>query len=467
MSMKYSRLSNFTEQPNFKKPLPFLARLKCICFIVCLLAIAKPNFAQNADTASALTLQDCINFALGHQPSIKQTSIDIEIAKTTNAINLAGWLPQASFGGTLSHYLSLPTNFVTNSTTGEQLKQKSGIINTFTPALTVTQSIFSPSLLYAKDAAPLYVKQAEQINDSSKINIIAAVSKSFYNLLLTLQQINVLKEDTARLGKAFHDSYHQYVAGIVDETDYEQAQITLNNSRALLRQSAESINPLYATLKQSMGYQPEKQFNVLYDTLQMMTEADFDTTQVLQYEKRIEFQVLQTQKALQKQETRYYQKAWLPTVSAFFNYYLPFQNNTLTSLFGTSYPYSNIGVQFSMPIFTGFARLNSVKRSQLQEDVINWGEIGLKSEIYTEYATALANYKSNAYNFQLYRENQALAKRVYKVVYLQYQEGVVPYLNVITAESNLITSEIGYINALFQLLSSKIDLEKAMGLIKP
>jgi multidrug efflux system outer membrane protein len=46
---------------------------------------------------------------------------------------------------------------------------------------------------------------------------------------------------------------------------------------------------------------------------------------------------------------------------------------------------------------------------------------------------------------------------------LQYKQGIVPYLNVITAESNLISSEIGYLNALAQLLSNKIDLEKSMG----
>jgi len=33
----------------------------------------------------------------------------------------------------------------------------------------------------------------------------------------------------------------------------------------------------------------------------------------------------------------------------------------------------------------------------------------------------------------------------------------------IVAESNLIQAEVGYTNALFQLLSSKIDLEKALG----
>jgi outer membrane protein TolC len=59
----------------------------------------------------------------------------------------------------------------------------------------------------------------------------------------------------------------------------------------------------------------------------------------------------------------------------------------------------------------------------------------------------------------------AMAKDVYGVVSLQYKQGFVAYLNVITAESNLISSEISYLNALFQVLSSKIDLEKAMGKI--
>ena len=77
----------------------------------------------------------------------------------------------------------------------------------------------------------------------------------------------------------------------------------------------------------------------------------------------------------------------------------------------------------------------------------------------------MANYKGNFYNLQLLQKNVAMAKRVYFVVTLQYKQGIVPYLNVITAESNLITSETSYLNALFQLLSSKIDLEKSMGII--
>ncbi|MDB5154017.1 MAG: oprM 3, partial [Mucilaginibacter sp.] len=122
-----------------------------------------------------------------------------------------------------------------------------------------------------------------------------------------------------------------------------------------------------------------------------------------------------------------------------------------------------IGLSVSIPIFTGFARLHNVHKARLQEQLINWSEVDLKSQIYKEYTTALANYKSNYYNLQLLQKNVNLAKRVYFVVTLQYRQGIVPYLNVITAEANLISSEISYLNALFQVLSNKIDLQKAMG----
>jgi len=459
--------------------------------------------AQTADTTKLLvaannpgngndflTIKQCIDYALIHQPLINQAIINVDVARTTNAIALSSWLPQVNATGDAIHYIqqsaytgavvsngsttSTGTTTTTGSSTGgtttttgsgtsNGTTTRQSASNSFIPELTVSQAIFSPSLLYAAKSAPLLVTQAQQVTDSTKIYLVSAVSKAFYNVLLTLEQINVLKEDTARLGRNLRDTYHQYKGGIVDETDYEEAAISLNNSMASLKQANENVVPQYASLKQLMGYPPQQQFNVNFDTLQMMQDIHMDTTQQLAYEKRIEFQQIRTQKAIQNEQVNYYKAAFLPTVSAFYNYDLAYENNRLQDLFISSYPSSLIGVSVSIPIFTGFSRLHSLHKAKLQEEILNWSEINLKSQIYTEYTSALANYKSNLYNLGLLQKNVALAKRTYFVVNLQYKQGIVAYLNVITAESNLISSEISYLNALFQTLSSKIDLEKAMG----
>ncbi|WP_183572693.1 TolC family protein [Mucilaginibacter sp. X5P1] len=413
-----------------------------------------------------LTIQQCIDYALVHQPALNQTLINQSITRETNAIALSSWLPQVNATGSAVHYIqqSNYSSTTTGTSTGStNTATRSSAANSFIPELAVSQAIFSPSLLLAAKSAPLLVTQSKQITDSTKIYLVSAVSKSFYNVLLTLEQINVLKEDTARLGKNLRDAYHQYKGGIVDETDYEEAAISLNNSKASLKQANETVVPQYAVLKRLMGYPPEKQFNVNFDTLQMAQSINVDTTQQLAYEKRIEYQQLKTQKDIQNEQIKYYRTSFLPTVSAFYNYDLAYENNRMSDLFSNSYPSQLIGVSISIPIFTGLSRIHSLHRAKLQEEVLNWGEVDLKSQIYSEYTSAMATYKSNLYNLKLLQQNVTLAKRTYFVVSLQYKQGIVAYLNVITAESNLISSEISYLNALFQTLSSKIDLQKAMG----
>jgi outer membrane protein TolC len=424
---------------------------------------AKSQINNPPDTASALTLDQCVAYALKHEPMINMSIVNVAIVRATNAINTSGWLPQVSIAGTLTHYNTLPTGFFTDS--GKLVNSKTGIVNTITPTLQVTQTIFNPALLYAVHSAPLYVKQAEQITDSTKIEIIAAVSKSFYSLLNTLEQINIFKEDTARLAKNVNDTYHQFVSGISDKTNYDEAVISLNNSLFSLRQAIENVRPQYAILKQVMGYPPLQQFNVLYDTTAMQSNIVFDTTQQLQFERRIEYQVLQTTKLLQSQTVDYYRHAWLPTVGAFFNYEYEFENNNFSQLVNQAYPFSYEGLTLSWPIFTGFARINNIKKARLQYDLLDWQEVELKSQIWNDYTTAMAGYKSNLYNLDISRDNVGLAKETYDIVELQYLQGVVPYLNVITAETNLISSELTYETSLFQVLSSKIDLQKAMGII--
>ncbi|HET6256160.1 MAG TPA: TolC family protein [Puia sp.] len=446
------------------------SRICCVICLFCLSITAKSQLNQTPakvnqapDTAAALTLDQCVTYALKHEPNINMAIVNIAIVRATNAINTSGWLPQVGISGNFTHYNTLPTGFFSDS--GKLVNSKTGIVNTVTPTLQVTQTIFNPALLYAVHSAPLYIKQAEQITDSTKIDIVAAVSKSYYSLLNTLEQINIFKEDTARLAKNVSDTYQQFVSGVSDKTNYDEAVISLNNSLFSLRQAIENVRPQYAVLKQVMGYPPTSQFDVLYDTAEMKTHIDFDTTQQLQFERRIEYQYLQTTKALQQTTVDYYRKAWLPTLSAFFNYEYEFENNKFSQLFNQAYPFSYEGLTLSWPIFTGFARVNNIKKARLQYDLLDWQEVALKSQIWNDYTTAMANYKSNIYNLNVSRENVGLAKETYDIVDLQYLQGVVPYLNVITAETNLIQSELTYETSIFQVLSSKVDLQKAMGII--
>jgi outer membrane protein TolC len=152
-------------------------------------------------------------------------------------------------------------------------------------------------------------------------------------------------------------------------------------------------------------------------------------------------------------------------VSANGAYNLNFQNNDFAKLYGTNYPNSYAGLTLGVPIFQGGKRKANIRTAQLQlqrneEDFVN-----LQNTVNAQYAQALASYKGNLENYIALKENVTIASEVYNVIQLQYRSGIKTYLEVITAETDLRTAQINYFNALYQVLSAKVDVQRALGLI--
>ncbi|MEJ7739248.1 MAG: TolC family protein [Chitinophagaceae bacterium] len=259
------------------------------------------------------------------------------------------------------------------------------------------------------------------------------------------------------------DAFYQYQSGITDKTDYKRATITLNNARAQKKNGEESLKSKYAYLKELMGYPPKSDFELQYDTIRMKQEIYIDTLQPVSYDNRIEYQLLQTEKKLRQYNLKYNQWSFLPDVSAFGNYNLNFQNDRFSKIYSSTFPNSFTGLLFSIPIFQGGKRLQQIKQARLQLVQVDNVMLNLQNSINTEYQQAMAAYKSNLYNYLSQEQNVSLAKEVYDVIQLQYRSGIKTYLEVINSETDLRTAQINLYDALYQMLSSKIDVQQSLG----
>ncbi len=56
-----------------------------------------------------------------------------------------------------------------------------------------------------------------------------------------------------------------------------------------------------------------------------------------------------------------------------------------------------------------------------------------------------------------------LAQRIYDITQKKYKAGVGTSLEIVQAERDLYSAQSGEINALFGLISAKVDLDKALG----
>lgn len=406
------------------------------------------------------TLAGCVQYALKHQPLIQQSLIDEKITEETIKTKLADWYPQLNLDASYQNNIQLATSYFNGSYVNTGTHSISGI------DFSATQNIFNRDVLLASRTATDVRKEVGQITTGNRIGIAVQVSKAFYDVLLTQKQLDVLDEDIVRLSKSLKDAYNQYQGGIVDKTDYKRATISLNNAKAQHKQEEASLTASYFFLRQLMGYPDSATLQLQYDSTQLETDAQLDTLQQVNYDNRIEYKLLQTQKRLQQFNLKYYKWGYLPVVSAYGSYDLDYFNNNFGKLYNQSFPNSYIGLQLTFPIFQGFRRIHEVKSAQLQVDRVDWEIVGLKDSITTEYAQALALYKGNLANYDALKENVQLANEVYNVIRLQYQQGIKTYLDVIVAESDLRTSQLNYYTALYQLLQSKIDVQKALGTIQ-
>ena len=410
-----------------------------------------------------LTLAQCLNYALAYQPLVRQAQLDEGIADANNRVALAAWLPQVTLNGTAQHYFGLPFTVFPDPTTGISTPRQLGVKNVTTVGLAGTQVIYNNDVNLAARQARYNRLAAGQNTIYTKIGTVSDASKAFYDVLLSQRQLAVFDEDIRRLQRNFVDARNRYEAGIVDKTDYLQAEISLNNSLAGRKQSFEAVRAKTAYLQQLIGLPADRLIELKYDTLQLEQEAVADTLEHLDPANRIELQQVLTQKTLQKFNIDYYRYGFLPAFSAFGNYNSVYQNNLVSEQYQKAFRNSYTGVQLALPLFTGFRRTQNLRRARLVDERIDQDLLNTRNQITTEYATALANYKGYYEAYVRGRRNLELSKEVYKVVDIQYRAGIKAYLDLLVAQTTLRTSQLNYYSALFQVLTSKVELLRTQG----
>lgn len=422
--------------------------------------------AQTTSTDSTLgnaTLEQCIEYALKNQPYINQALIDEEIGERDIKSALSGWLPQINANGSFNHNFKQQVSVLNNN--GQTSFLTIGAKNTSMFSLQADQKILDAGLIQASKTAKYFREQYKQSTENTRIATVVDVSKAFYDILTSREQLNITDENIARLQKQLKDAFAQYEGGLVDRTDYKRAQISLSNSLADKKRISEMLKYKYAYLKQLIGYPVTRDLTINVNNTSMESEILLDTTQQLNYRNRIEYKQLETQRELQRINTSYNKLAYLPTLSGFINYNWNYMNSELSNLYDTSYPSSVGGLTLRIPVFQGTRRIQEIRKAQLQERRLELDLIDVRNQIQSQTEAAMASYKANLNDWKTARQNVGLSQEVYNTIKVQYDEGIKTYLELMTAETDLRTSQINYLNALYSLLSSKLDVQQALGTI--
>lgn len=408
-----------------------------------------------------MPIEEVISYTLKNRPGVKQAYLDQEVGEREIRSALSGWLPQVNANGSYNYNIKQQVNTLT--TNGETSFITFGSRNTSALTLQADQTFLDAGLIQASKTAKYYRKQYLQNTESAKITAVVDVSKAFFDILTSKEQIKIIEENISRVNKQLKDAKSQYESGLVDKTDYQRAQISLSNSLADQKRNRELLKYKYSYLKSLMGYPQDRPLEIAFDDRQMEKTILADTLQLLDYNKRVEYRLLVTKKELQSINTNYNKLAYLPKLSGFVNYGLNYLNDDFSSLYNKSFPTSVAGLTLSIPIFQGTKRTQEIRKSRLLERRADLDLENSRNEISSQYQQAMASYKAGLNDWKTAQANMEISKQVYDIIKLQYDEGIKSYLDLMTADTDLKTSQLNYLNALYALLSAKLDLQQSLG----
>jgi outer membrane protein len=205
---------------------------------------------------------------------------------------------------------------------------------------------------------------------------------------------------------------------------------------------------------------------MLADTLSIdVVKKDILDTTGFKYTDRNEIQLLNTVKELRELDLKRYKLAYVPTVSAFFNYsknalrqspdYLNFNEPWFTT--------SMAGLNMNIPIFDGFQRSNRVKQARYELEKTKNNVENLQRVIDFQREAAFNQFRNAIANLDVQERNLTLAEKVYNTTKKKYEQGLGSSFDVLQTDQSFEDAQSNYFQAMYDAVIAKISYYRSLG----
>ena len=410
-------------------------------------------------------LKEAIEYSLTNHPSTKIYNNEIDRVKFQTSEALSGYLPQISGKVSFDNNIERPTTMLPGAMFGQQkdIAVQMGQKYNSGASVQLDQTIYDQSLIYG-------IKAGDPAKKIATLNVVKNNEDLIYNTAVAYSQILVLKEQQRLIEanrKENEELYKilqfRYEKGVAKKVDVDRELVLLNNSRAQLEQIQTDIESATNALKNAMGLPIESRL-MINDTLnhdKYLELVSFDNEILAS----IDHQIQQQKISIQEIDVKRYKAAYLPTISAYARYGGQAFGNDMNKAVTTWNNYSAVGLQMNVPIFSGLRRNSQLQQSkiELENRKVNLELIDDNTQLQVQ--NSFKQLKSAITTLTMNKANMELAKTVYETTQFEYNKGVTPMSDLLNAEYSYRQSQANYLTSLINLITSRLNYEKAKGTI--
>lgn len=420
-----------------------MRKLIIICFT---LLISVAGFAQE----KKWTLQECVQYALDNNISIKQSELDIESRAIDRSDATGAFLPTVNGSVSISERTGLSFDPITNNASTETFLSANGGLN-------LGYNLFD-GLRNVRQVqrAKLSTVASEYNLAKIKDDISLFVANGFLDIILNKENLKTIEAQNAVTLEQIERTQELVDGGVLPKGDLLEIKATAASERQRIVAARNAVILSRVSLAQLLAIQDYQGFDVVDSEYGIYGEemVDKPVEAIIESAKdsRFEIKIAEQNLSLAEKDLQISKGAYYPTLRAFFGYNTTYSDSDPRDFVDQLYLNDgvNYGLTLNVPILNGFATRNNVKRSKVNikrnQNLVDQAKLDLESTIYQAYTGARAakeSYEAAAAAL----ESQELA---YEYAKLRYDVGR-------TNAFDFSQSKLRYDNAQIELTRSKYD----------
>ena len=370
--------------------------MKKSILLACLFLISAVVTAQT----KKWSLQECVEYALENNISIKQSALDVEAADIDRSDAIGNFLPSLNAQVNASSNGGLSINPTNNRFESTRFTSLSAGAST---SLTLFDGLRNLRQLQRSKLSKLASQYSLEL---MKDDIALFVANSYLQVLFSKQNLEVLRAQNEVTQKQLDRTQDLVDAGVLPKGDLLEIQATAASEQQRIIVAENNIQVSLISLAQLLLIKDYQNFDIVEAEYNVVGDEILENTPYELIEKakeeRYEIRIAQEQKKIAEKDVEISKGAYFPTLSAFYNYNTRYSDNDAfnrnfnTQIYendGTSY-----GLQLNIPVLNGFATRNQVKRNLINVERANYrleqAELDLEANVYQAYVDAQGALKA-------------------------------------------------------------------------
>jgi len=419
----------------------------------------------------SLTLEECLLYAMEHNQNVLNTQLEYEKQEKFVGETLSQGLPQIDGFIDFRNNFNVPTSFIPAEFFGGQQGEfepvKFGTQYIGNISASVKQMLFYGSYFVGVQAAKTFVDLSSKDHIRNQIDVAEAVTKGFYAILINELGLDLVDKNYNRLDSLLRETKIMYQNGFAEKIDVSRIQVQFNNIKTTKKNSGDLLDLSYQQLKFQMGMPIDQELELIGELSDLGQKINLDDTGDFSYSDRIEYSIMNTRDALAQYELKNENVQYLPKIDFYLTAGANTGAGTRANLFNNDqwFEYGYYGLQMSIPIFDGLYKSYKIQQVKIKMHQIKNTFDLLENSIDLEIQTAKITLDNALINLETQEENMGLSQEVYNITKIKYQEGIGSNIELIEADATYKEAQNNYYQALYQVLISKVDLDKALGVL--